>query len=154
MGNRHQRLTLLDLVDSNAIEHPDALALVDGENRLSWSEYRAQARAIALVLLDLGVGRGDVVGLHMVNRAEHVLADVGAVMAGAIPCSYYNSLAAEQLAWVAADSAASAVASTSAMSSLIFKAVSRTACVVCISSRDRLSRRQMNGARLAPGRGD
>jgi len=109
VGNRHQRLTLLDLVDCNAIEHPDALALVDGENRLSWSEYRAQARAIALVLLDLGVARGDVVGLHMVNRAEHVLADVGAVMAGAIPCSYYNSLAAEQLAWVAADSAASVV---------------------------------------------
>ena len=61
------------------------------------------------MLLDLGVSRGDVVGLHMVNRAEHVLADVGAVMAGAIPCSYYNTLAAEQLACVAIDSAATVV---------------------------------------------
>jgi long-chain acyl-CoA synthetase len=106
---RHHRLTLLDLVDCNAVEHPELLALVDGEIRLSWSEYRDHARAIALVLLELGVRRGDVVGLHMVNRAEHVLADVGAVMAGAIPCSYYNTLAAEQLAWVAIDSAATVV---------------------------------------------
>jgi long-chain acyl-CoA synthetase len=107
--NRYHRLTLLDLVDSNAVEYPDVLALVDGENRWSWSEYREDARAIALMLLDLGVRRGDVVGLHMVNRAEHVLADVGAVMAGAIPCSYYNTLAPEQLAWVAIDSAATVV---------------------------------------------
>ena len=109
MGNRHHRVTLLDLVDHNAVEHPEALATVDGESRLSWSEYRDHARAIALVLLDLGVSRGDVVGLHMVNRAEHVLADIGAVMAGAIPCSYYNTLAAEQLAYVANDSAATVV---------------------------------------------
>jgi long-chain acyl-CoA synthetase len=109
VANQHHGLTLLDLVDCNAVEHRELLALVDGERRLSWSEYREHARAIALVLLDLGVSRGDVVGLHMVNRAEHVLADVGAVMAGAIPCSYYNTLAAEQLAGVAIDSAATVV---------------------------------------------
>jgi len=35
-----------------------------------------------------------------------VLADVGALYAGATPTSYYNTLAAEQLAYVARDSAA------------------------------------------------
>jgi long-chain acyl-CoA synthetase len=35
-----------------------------------------------------------------------VLADVGALSAGAVPTSYYNTLAAEQLAYVARDSAA------------------------------------------------
>lgn len=106
MVNRHNQRTVLDLVDRNAAEFPDLLATLDGESRLTWSQYRERARAIALLLLDLGVGRGDVVGLHMVNRAEHVLADIGAVMAGAIPSSYYNTLAADQLAYVAADSAA------------------------------------------------
>ena len=33
MGNRHHRVTLLDLVDYNAVEHPEVLALVDGEIR-------------------------------------------------------------------------------------------------------------------------
>jgi long-chain acyl-CoA synthetase len=98
--------TLLDLVDRNASEHPDVLATVDGDARLTWGEYRDRARAIALALLDLGVTPGQVVGLHLVNRAEHVLADVGALYAGATPTSYYNTLAADQLAYVARDSAA------------------------------------------------
>ncbi|MBO0877954.1 MAG: AMP-binding protein, partial [Pseudonocardia sp.] len=109
MVNRHNRRTVLDLVEHNAAEYPDLLATLDGESRLTWSQYREHARAIALLLLDLGVSRGDVVGLHMVNRAEHVLADIGAVMAGAIPSSFYNTLAADQLAYVAADSAATVV---------------------------------------------
>ena len=109
MGHEHRRLTLLDLVDRNAAEHPELIATVDGESRLTWSEYRDHARAIGLALLDLGVADGDVVGLHMVNRAEHVLADIGAVMAGAVPCSYYNTLTAEQLSYVANDSAATVV---------------------------------------------
>jgi len=99
--------TLLDLIDRNATEHPDVLATIDGDARLTWSEYRRRAMAIALALLDLGVTPGQVVGLHMVNRAEHVLADVAALYAGATPTSYYNTLAAEQLAYVARDSAAS-----------------------------------------------
>jgi len=109
VGNRHGRLTLLDVVDRNAAADPELPAILDGGSRLSWSQYRDHARAIALVLLDLGVARGDVVGLHMVNRAEHVLSDIGALMAGAVPCSYYNTLAADQLAYVANDSAATAV---------------------------------------------
>ncbi|WP_405064252.1 AMP-dependent synthetase/ligase [Kribbella sp. NBC_01505] len=98
-------LTVPDLVASNAAEHGDVMAIVDGERRLTWAEYEREAQAIALVLLDLGIEPGDVVGLQLVNRAEHVLADVGAMLAGATPSSYYNTLAAEQLAYVAADSA-------------------------------------------------
>jgi long-chain acyl-CoA synthetase len=107
--DRSQRGTLLDYVERNAAEHSGVVALVDGERLLTWAEYLRKARAVALALLDLGVGRGSVVGLHMVNRAEHVLADVGALFAGAIPTSFYNTLAPEQLAFVAADSAAHVV---------------------------------------------
>jgi len=44
---------------------------------------RQRARAVALALLGPGGHPRQVVGLHMVNRAEHVLADVGALYAGA-----------------------------------------------------------------------
>ncbi|GAB3936770.1 long-chain fatty acid--CoA ligase [Kribbella albertanoniae] len=97
--------TVIDLVRRNAADHGDVMAIVDGDRRLTWAEYEREAQAIALVLLDLGIEPGDVVGLQLVNRAEHVLADVGAMLAGATPSSYYNTLAAEQLAYVAADSA-------------------------------------------------
>jgi long-chain acyl-CoA synthetase len=98
--------TVLDYLERNAAEHPDVPAIVDGDSRLSWGQYRHRARAVALALLDLGVRPGEVVGLHMVNRAEHVQADLGALLAGATPTSYYNTLAADQLRYVAADSAA------------------------------------------------
>ncbi|MFF1823799.1 AMP-dependent synthetase/ligase [Kribbella sp. NPDC058245] len=97
--------TVLDLVRRNAAEHSDVVAIIDGERRLTWAEYERQAQAIALLLLDLGIEPGDVVGLQMVNRAEHVLTDVGVMLAGATPTSYYNTLAADQLAYVAGDSA-------------------------------------------------
>ncbi|WP_051343311.1 AMP-dependent synthetase/ligase [Pseudonocardia spinosispora] len=109
MRRGHAPTTLLDLVDRNARANPGVTAIVDGELRVTWHAYRTRARAIALALLDLGVTRGEVVGLHMINRAEHVLADVGALMAGATPASYYNTLSAEQLTHVAHDSAATVV---------------------------------------------
>ncbi|GGM83109.1 long-chain acyl-CoA synthetase [Longimycelium tulufanense] len=99
------RGTLLDLLHRNATEHADVPALVDGEQQLTWAEYQRQSSALALALLDLGVTRGDVVGLHMVNRVEHALADIGALLAGATPTSYYNTLSPEQLAYVTRDSA-------------------------------------------------
>jgi long-chain acyl-CoA synthetase len=98
--------TLLELVDHNAAEHPGLAATVDGPSTLSWAAYRNRARAVALALLDLGVEPHDTVGLHMVNRAEHVQADLGALYAAATPVSYYATLAADQLSYVVADSAA------------------------------------------------
>jgi long-subunit acyl-CoA synthetase (AMP-forming) len=98
--------TLLEFIDRNAERHPELLATIDGDDRLTWRQYRQRARAVALALLDLGVAPGEVVGLHMVNRAGHVLADAGALYAAATPTSYYNTLAADQLSYVAADSAA------------------------------------------------
>jgi long-chain acyl-CoA synthetase len=103
------RGTVLDLVDRNAAEHPEVTAVIDGATRLTWAQYRTRARAVALALLDLGVVPGEVIGLHQVNRAEHVLSDVGALFAGATPTSFYNTLAPDQLRYVAGDSAATVV---------------------------------------------
>ncbi|WP_051342868.1 AMP-dependent synthetase/ligase [Pseudonocardia spinosispora] len=112
MGSRGQRPvqeTILDAVDRNALEHPGVTATVDGANLLNWSQYRQRARAIALGLLDLGVGRGEVVGLHLCNRAEHVLSDVGALMAGATPASFYLQVSDELLVYLATDCAVTVV---------------------------------------------
>jgi long-chain acyl-CoA synthetase len=101
--------TLLELLERNATEHPDLVATIDGSERVTWVRYRDRARAVALALVDLGVRPGQIVGLHMANRAEHVICDVGALYAGATPTSFYNTLSAEQLTYVARDSAATVV---------------------------------------------
>ena len=95
--------TVTDLFLRNVYRCPNAGALVDGDTRLTWGEYGRLAFAVALALDDLGVSVGDVVGLHQVNRHEHVAADVAALLVRAVPTSFYNTLAPEQLTYVAGD---------------------------------------------------
>ncbi|WP_432922325.1 AMP-dependent synthetase/ligase [Microbispora sp. CA-135349] len=90
-----------------AQEHPDAPAYSDpagdGWTTLTYAEARARVLEIAAGYAALGLRPGDAVALMLVNRGEHVLADLGAVHAGAVPCSVYATFAPEQIAYVARD---------------------------------------------------
>ena len=70
---------------------------------VTWRQYGESASALALAYHELGVRRGDVVGIHQRNRVEHVLADTAAILVGATPVSLYNTLSPEQLEYVATD---------------------------------------------------
>ena len=75
-----------------------------GWRTLSWREVREQALDAAAGLLAVGVGPGDTVAIMSSNRIEHVLADLGAVHAGAVPMSVYLTLAPDQVSFVAGHS--------------------------------------------------
>jgi long-chain acyl-CoA synthetase len=98
--------TLLDVFRRTVEEHRDRPALVaqqpDGSFRTrTWGAYEDEASRVAMALRQLGVSHGDFVALMVANRPEHVIADVGALLAGATPVSVYNTLAPEQVAYVA-----------------------------------------------------
>src|SRR5229473_5616349 len=75
---------------------------VDGEWRtLTWKGYRDEVAAVTLALRSLGFGPGQF-GLIMArNVPEHVIADLGIVHAGGAAISVYNTLAPEQIEYVA-----------------------------------------------------
>ena len=73
----------------------------DGWRTLSWRELRDQGLDIAAGLIELGVEPGDRVAIMASNRIEHVLADIGAMHAGATAMSIYNTLSPSQVAYVA-----------------------------------------------------
>ncbi len=100
------RGTLVDLFVRNVTVFPHVGALVDGDTRLTWRQYGRDAAAVALALVDLGIGEGDVIGLHMVNRHEHVVADAAALLLRAIPTSFYNTSPKDALAYLTGDSGA------------------------------------------------
>ncbi len=75
-----------------------------GWRTLSWTELRETALDVAAALVDLGVLAGDRVAIMASNRIEHVLADLGALHAGATPMSIYNTLSPSQVAYVAGHS--------------------------------------------------
>src|SRR5450759_3537847 len=74
----------------------------DGEWRsLTWKGYRDEVAAVTLALRSLGFGPGQF-GLIMArNVPEHVIADLGIVHAGGAAISVYNTLAPEQVEYVA-----------------------------------------------------
>jgi long-chain acyl-CoA synthetase len=86
-----------------------ALVAKEGEafRTRTWAEYRRSASEVAMGLRRLGVDHGDHVALMMTNRPEHVISDMGALLAGAVPVSVYNTLAPEQIAYIADNCGAS-----------------------------------------------
>ncbi|WP_460850263.1 AMP-dependent synthetase/ligase [Nocardioides ultimimeridianus] len=75
-----------------------------GWRSVTWTELADQAHAVAAALVAAGVQAGDRVALMCGNRIEHVVADLGAMHAGAITMSVYNTLSVDQVAFVAGHS--------------------------------------------------
>jgi long-chain acyl-CoA synthetase len=70
---------------------------------ITWRQIMEQALALAAGFAALGLRPGERVALMMANRVEHVLADYGAVHAGGVPVTFYATLAADQIGYMAAD---------------------------------------------------
>ena len=98
-------MTLVDVLDRNADRFATLPAVrwaaEDGLRTLSWASYRQRVREVAAGLRSLGIEGGDFVAILAGNRPEHVIADLGAVYAGAVPVSFYNTLAAPQIRYIA-----------------------------------------------------
>ncbi|MER6949017.1 AMP-dependent synthetase/ligase [Nonomuraea sp. NPDC000554] len=90
-----------------AEQHPGSPAYSDpvpgGWTTLTYGEARQRVLEIAAGFAALGLSPGEPVALMMVNRSEHVLADLGAVHAGGVGCTVYSTFAPDQIAFVAAD---------------------------------------------------
>ncbi len=105
--------TICDHLRATAENSGDAPALSDqaagdgaaggGWQTLTWGQTRQRVLELAAGFAALGLGKGERVALMLPNRAEHVLADLAAVHAGGTPVTFYATLAAEQIAYVAAN---------------------------------------------------
>jgi long-chain acyl-CoA synthetase len=73
---------------------------------LSWREYRDEVAAVTLGLRSLGFGPGQFGMIMARNAPEHVIADLGIVHAGGAAISVYNTLAPEQVEYMANNSEA------------------------------------------------
>ncbi|GIH24725.1 long-chain acyl-CoA synthetase [Acrocarpospora phusangensis] len=97
--------TICQQLAETAERYPDSPAYSDpvegGWSTLTFAEARQRVLEIAAGFAALGLQPGDAVALMMVNRSEHVLADLGAVHAGAVPVSVYSTFAPDQVSFVA-----------------------------------------------------
>lgn len=94
----YERLTLVDLVERQAREHPDRVALRFEGAKTTYGELLAQGRAFARALEDRGVKRGDRVALLLPNVPQFVVAELGAWLAGAVVAPANPTYPDEELA--------------------------------------------------------
>ncbi|WP_062207120.1 hybrid non-ribosomal peptide synthetase/type I polyketide synthase [Aureimonas sp. AU12] len=75
--------SLIALFERQATRTPEAIALFDESDRLSYAELDRRARRIAFALVDAGVGPGDVVALLTERSLDATAALLGIMKAGA-----------------------------------------------------------------------
>jgi 3-oxocholest-4-en-26-oate---CoA ligase len=64
---------------------PDAVAVSQGDRRLSWTEFDRRADAVASALLTAGLGRQGKVAQYLYNGPEYLESLYGAFKAGLVP---------------------------------------------------------------------
>jgi long-chain acyl-CoA synthetase len=97
-------LTLPQMLRENARTMPERIALRQKDFGIwlpiSWAEYDRRARHFGLGLRALGLGEGGHVGILSENRAEWVVAQLGAGMVGAVAIGVYATSPANEVAYV------------------------------------------------------
>ena len=77
-------LNIADLAEHAVDAVPDRVALICGDEQLTYAQLEENANRLAHYLVDQGVKKDDKVGLYCRNRIEIVIAMLGIVKAGAI----------------------------------------------------------------------
>ncbi len=77
-------LNIADLAEHAIDAVPDRVALISGDEQLTYAQLEDKANRLAHYLRDHGVKKDDKVGLYCRNRIEIVIAMLGIVKAGAV----------------------------------------------------------------------
>jgi acyl-CoA synthetase (AMP-forming)/AMP-acid ligase II len=77
-------LNIADLAEHAIDAVPDRVALICGDEQLTYAQLEEKANRLAHYLIDQGVTKDDKVGLYCRNRIEIVIAMLGIIKAGAI----------------------------------------------------------------------
>lgn len=84
-------MLLHKLVERNAVEHPENIAVIKGDENISYSALNRSAENLALAFLEYGVKKADIVALLMPSRMEYILSALAAWKIGAaiLPVNYH-----------------------------------------------------------------
>ncbi|MEU3345286.1 amino acid adenylation domain-containing protein [Streptomyces sp. NPDC006700] len=105
-------VTFPQLFDATVERNPDAVALVCGEESLSYRESDERANRLARVLIDAGAGPERLVALILPRSVEMVVAQLAVLKAGAAYLPIDPDYPAERIEYILGDAAPALVLST------------------------------------------
>src|SRR5262245_53970447 len=103
-GRVREADTYPKLLRLNAKEHGKEIALREKDLGLwrvfTWNDYQERARDFALGLVELGLSRGDVIGIIGDNRPDWVAAEIATHAIGALSLGLYRDVLDEEAAYL------------------------------------------------------
>ncbi len=106
------RVSILQLAEEQAARHPDAVALVDGDRRVTYGRLNLQAHRLALELREKGIVYRDIVGMLTERSIEMMAGVLGILKAGAAYLPMAPDTPAARVRYMLLDSRAAAVVYT------------------------------------------
>ncbi len=107
--------TLQGAIEQQVNRTPDALALLDGEHRLTYRQMQQQARRLADRLIDAGVKPGDIVAVALPRSVRLSLALTAILQAGAAWLPLDTGYPDDRLGYMVADARPRLIISESAL---------------------------------------
>jgi len=105
--------TLVDLTETGLARNTTGIAFATKRDgrwiETSIADFRRQVEHLALGLVQLGIGRGDRVAMHMENCAEFVIADQAILSVGAVGVPIYTTQPSDQIEFILRNCEASAL---------------------------------------------
>jgi amino acid adenylation domain-containing protein len=117
---------LHDFLHESARRRSDEVALVVGDERVTYGALEARSNALAHALVRRGVERGDRVLVFMENGVEAVIAFWGALKANAVVSLVHPHTKAEKLAYLLNDCRARVLVSAAPLSAVFVDAAARS----------------------------
>src|SRR5215470_19153013 len=103
-GRVREADTYPKLLRLNAKQHGQEIALREKDLGLwrlfTWNDYQSRVRDFALGLVELGLGRGDVIGIIGDNRPDWVAAEIASHAIGAMSLGLYRDVLDEEAAYL------------------------------------------------------
>lgn len=103
-GRAAQADTFPKMLRLNAREHGQEIALREKDfglwREFTWNDYQARTHDFALGMIELGIGRGDVIGIIGDNRPDWVAAEIASHAIGAMSLGLYRDVLDEEAAYL------------------------------------------------------
>ncbi|MGN8549043.1 long-chain fatty acid--CoA ligase [Bradyrhizobium sp. 13971] len=103
-GRAAQADTFPKMLRLNAKEHGQEIALREKDfglwREFTWNDYQTRTHDFALGMVELGLGRGDVIGIIGDNRPDWVAAEIAAHAIGAMSLGLYRDVLDEEAAYL------------------------------------------------------
>ena len=108
-ANPFAEATAYQMLAAVAERHGERVAMVFGEERITFADFRARVDTFAAGLADLGLGRGDALAIWLPNRPLWFVAQHAAARLGVVVVALNPRYRAHELGYILAQSSATAL---------------------------------------------